>query len=184
MPAFGGSVALAVRATSDPSALAGHVRAEVHRIDPSLAVAAVQSMDRVAGGLYSTPRFGVFLVGLFAALALALAATGIYGVISYSVNQRMHEFGMRMALGARPADVIGLVLRQGTRLAFAGIVLGLTGAVALAQLLGSLLYEVSKTDPLTFVAVALVAITAATIACYLPARRATAADPMQALRSE
>jgi len=175
-------MAIALRATGDPSALAGQVRAEVHRLDPGLAVAAVQSMDRVAGGSFSTQRFALFLVGLFAALALALAATGIYGVISYSVNQRMHEFGMRMALGARPGNVIGLVLRQGTRLAVAGIAIGLAGAVVLAQLLGSLLYEVSKTDPLTFAGVALVAIAAATLACYLPARRATSADPMQALR--
>jgi predicted permease len=184
MPVNTFNMALAVRGTGDASLLAGALRSEVHRIDPGLAVAAVRSMDRVADGSYSTPRFALFLVGLFAALALALAATGIYGVISYSVNQRMHEFGMRMALGARPGDVIGLVLRQGTRLAVAGIVIGLAGALALAQLLGSLLYEVSKTDPLTFAAVAVVAIAAATVACYLPARRATAADPMQALRSE
>jgi len=173
-----------MRGTGDPSALAGELRNEVHRLDPSLAVAHIRSMDRVSDGSFSTPRFGLFLVGVFAALALALAAIGIYGVISYSVSQRMHEFGMRMALGARPGDVIGLVLRQGTRLALSGVAIGLAGALALAQLLGSLLYEVSKTDPLTFAGVALVAIAAATIACYLPARRATAADPMQALRTE
>jgi predicted permease len=184
MPVGSQGMVLAVRGTGDPSALSGQLRAAVHRLDPALAVAAIQSMDRVAGNSFSTPRFALFLVGLFAALALALAVTGIYGVISYSVNQRMHEFGMRMALGARPGDVIGLVLRQGTGLAVAGVSIGLVGAVALAQVLGSLLFEVSKTDPLTFAGVAVVAFAAAFMACYVPARRATAADPMQALRTE
>jgi ABC-type antimicrobial peptide transport system permease subunit len=141
-------------------------------------------MDDVAGDTFSTPRFALFLVALFAGLALALAATGVYGVISYAVGQRMHEFGMRMALGANRWDVIRLVLGQGVRLAAVGVALGLLGGAALAQALGTLLYEVKRLDPPTFAAVAALGLGVAALACYVPARRATSADPMRALRSE
>ena len=125
-----------------------------------------------------------FLVGLFAPLALALAAAGIYGVISYSVNQRVHEFGMRMALGARGQDVMRLVLGHGVKIAAVGVILGLASAAALARVMRTLLYEVSGTDPVTFAGVAVMAIAVAALACYVPARRATNADPMTALRAE
>jgi ABC-type antimicrobial peptide transport system permease subunit len=141
-------------------------------------------MEDVAGESYQTPRFALFLVALFAGLALALAATGVYGVVSYAVGQRMPEFGMRMALGANRWDVIRLVLGQGVRLAAVGVVLGLVGGAVLAQALGSLLYEVKKVDPTTFGAVAVVGLAVAALACYVPALRATSADPMRALRSE
>jgi ABC-type antimicrobial peptide transport system permease subunit len=108
----------------------------------------------------------------------------MYGVISYSVNQRTHEFGLRMALGAKPFDVLRLVLREGIQLAVAGAALGVVGALALGRVLGSLLYEVGSTDPVTFASVSLIAIAIAALACYLPARRATNADPMASLRSE
>jgi ABC-type antimicrobial peptide transport system permease subunit len=144
----------------------------------------VRVMEQVADDSYSTPRFALFLVALFAGLALALAATGVYGVVSYAVGQRMHEFGMRMALGAGRWDVIRLVLGQGVRLAAVGVVLGLVGGAVLAQLLGTLLYEVKRVDIPTYAAVAIVGLAVASLACYVPARRATSADPMHALRSE
>ena len=130
-----------------------------------------------------TQRFALFLVGLFAALALLLATIGMYGVISYSVNQRMREFGMRMALGARPWDLMRMIVGQGLRLSVVGAAIGLVCAAGLSRLLGSLLYGVSGTDPVTFAAVALLALVTTTLACYLPARRASAADPMHSLRA-
>jgi ABC-type antimicrobial peptide transport system permease subunit len=141
-------------------------------------------MDDIADANVSTPRFALFLVALFAGLALTLAAIGIYGVISYAVSQRMQEFGLRMALGAQAGDVQRLVLRQGVKLALVGVALGLVGALGLRRVLRSLLYEVSAADPMTFAAVSAIAIAVAALACYLPARRATAADPANALRSE
>ena len=141
-------------------------------------------MNQVAAASVSSQRFALFLVGLFAALALLLATIGIYGVISYSVNQRMHEFGMRMALGAGSWDLVRLIMGQGLSLTVAGAAIGLLCAAGLTRLLGSLLYGVTGTDPITFAAVAVVALAATTLACYLPARRATNADPMSSLRSE
>jgi hypothetical protein len=147
-------MAVVVRAAADPSRLANHVRAAVRKLDPSLAVANIRLMDEIAERSFATHRFTLFLVGLFAAFALALAAGGIYGVISYSVNQRMHEVGMRMALGARGWDVMRLVLGHGVKIAAAGVILGLASATAMARVIRTLLYEVSGTDPVTFAGVA------------------------------
>ncbi len=177
-------MSVALRFSSDPTLLANGLREAVRQLDPSLAIAEVRAMDDIADANVSTPRFALFLVALFAALALTLAAIGIYGVVSYSVSQRMHEFGLRMALGAKPGDVVRLVLRQGVKLALLGVVLGLVGALVLGRLLWSLLYQVSAADPMTFLLVSAIAIAIAALACYLPARRATAADPVNALRSE
>jgi len=177
-------LSIILRATADPAPLANQLRTQVRALDPGLAVANLRLMDDVTRNSFSTPKFAVFLVGLFAALALALAATGVYGVIAYTVNQRMHEFGMRMALGAGRGDVLRLVLAQGIRLAAIGAAAGLIGGAALSQLLGSLLYGVKRVDPATFAAVAVVAFAVSTLACYIPALRATSADPMQSLRSE
>ena len=178
------NMSVAVRSSSDPAFLVNQLRLSVRRLDPTLALGDVRVMDQIADAGVATPRFALFLVALFAALALALAAIGIYGVISYSVNQRMPEFGMRMALGAKPWDVIQLVLKQAVRLSLVGTALGIVCALAFTRLLGSLLYQVSGTDPLTFAIVAVTAVATATLACYLPARRATNADPMQSLRAE
>jgi predicted permease len=178
------SLSVVVRSTGDTAALGNQVRSSVHRLNPSLAVADIRTMDQITDASISTPRFALFLVALFAGLALTLAAIGIYGVISYSVGQRMPEFGMRIALGAGAWDVMRLVLTQGLQLGLIGVAAGVVCALALAQVLGTLLYEVSSRDPLTFGAVSLGAIFVATLACYIPARKAVAADPMQALRAE
>ena len=175
---------IAVRSASDPAQLANQFRLAVRQLDPQLAVADLRLMDQIADAALSTQRFSLFLIGLFALIALILATFGMYGVISYSVNQRMHEFGLRMALGAKPWDLLRLILGQGMALSIAGAAIGLICAAALTRLLGTLLYGVKPTDPVTFGAVALLALATTTLACYLPARRAASADPMHSLRSE
>jgi predicted permease len=173
-----------VRFTSTPSAAAAQLRDAVRQLNPDLAVADVRFMDQIADAAFSSQRFALFLVALFAALALALATFGMYGVISYSVNRRMGEFGLRMALGARPWDLTRMIVGQGLSLAAVGAAIGLGSALALGRLLASLLYGVRPADPVTLIAVASLALTTAAIACYLPARRATGADPLRSLRSE
>jgi predicted permease len=173
-----------VRSAADPALLANQVRLAVRQIDADLALADLRFMNQIADAALSSQRFVLFLVGLFAGLALVLATIGMYGVISYSVNQRMHEFGLRMALGAKPSDLMRLIVSQGLRLSIAGAAIGLLAAAGLARLLGSLLYGVGGTDPVTFAAVAVIALATTMLACYRPARRATCADPMHSLRSE
>ena len=177
-------MSVVIRAQTDPKLLVNALREKVREIDPRLAVAQVRQLDQIAREGVATPRFALFLVSLFAALALVLAAIGTYGVMSYSVGQRIHEFGVRMALGAKPSDVRSLVVSQGLRLALLGIALGILSALALGRAVQSLLYGIKATDPITFLVVSLVAVAIASLACYLPARRATAVDPMIALRSE
>jgi predicted permease len=175
---------IAVRSSADPALLASQFRLAVRQLDPQLAVADLRLMGQIADAALSTQRFSLFLIGLFALLALLLATFGMYGVISYSVNQRMHEFGLRMALGARPWDLLRLILGQGLALSIAGAAIGLICAAGVTRLLGTLLYGVKATDPVTFAAVALLALATTTLACYIPARRAASADPMHSLRSE
>jgi len=141
-------------------------------------------MDRIVDTSVSTPRFVFALVGLFAGLAIVLAGIGTYGVISYSVSQRTPEMGIRMALGAERGDVLGLILSHAAKLAGLGTALGMLGAFALARLLKTLVFEVSTTDPATFASVAGMVIVVALLAGYIPALRATATDPVNALRSE
>jgi ABC-type antimicrobial peptide transport system permease subunit len=181
---LGNDMSLVVRANSDPRLLADEVREQVKRLNPALAVADVQLMDQITQESVATPRFAFALVGLFAALAILLAAIGIYGVISYSVSQRTSEFGLRVALGAQRVDVLRLVLTHAAALVLAGTALGVVFALVLARVLKSLIYDVSPADPLTFASVGLMVIVIAVLACYIPARKATKADPMIALRAE
>ena len=179
-----GDMSLVVRANGDPRQLVGVVEDQVKRLNPALAVADVRLMDQIVDGSVATPRFAFALVGLFAGLAIVLAAIGTYGVIAYSVGQRTSEFGLRMALGAQRLDVLRLVLKQAARLILAGTALGVVFSLALARVLKSMIYEVSPSDPGTYVSVGLGVIVIAVLACYIPARKATKADPMCALRAE
>ncbi len=175
---------LAVRSNADPQLLVGAIRRQVARLDPALAVADIQSMDQIVTASVATPRFAFVLVGLFGGLAILLAAIGTYGVIAYSVSRRTPEFGLRMALGARQFDVLRLVLIQAAKLILSGTAIGILLALILARALKSLIYDVSPADPLTFTAIGFSVIAIAILACYIPARKATEADPMIALRAE
>jgi predicted permease len=177
-------MSVVIRARTDPRLLSDALRNEVHRLDPALAVADVQVMDKIVDSSVSTPRFAFALVGLFAGLAIVLAGIGTYGVISYSVSQRTPELGIRMALGAKRTDVMNLVLSHAARLAGLGTALGVLAAFALARLLKTLIFEVSTADPATFASVAGMVIVVALLAGYIPALRATATDPVNALRAE
>jgi predicted permease len=177
------SVFVVARTTGDPMAIEGAVRHEIQQMDDKLPVANVRSMNDVVATALATPRLTGFLLGVFAAIALALAAVGIYGVLAYLVSQRTHEIGIRLAVGADRAQVLGMVLRQGLSLAAAGIVVGLIGAFALTRLMRGLLYQVGPNDPTTFAAVTAALLLVALLASFLPARRATRVSPVIALRA-
>jgi putative ABC transport system permease protein len=157
---------------------------EIQAIDKDQPVFNIKSMDQLLSESVAQRRFNMLLLASFAGLALSLASVGIYGVMSYTVSQRTHEIGVRLALGAQPADVLKLVVRQGMILMFSGITIGLIGALALTPIMTSLLYGVSSTDPLTFAVVTVVLAIASLVSCYIPARRATGVDPLNALRYE
>jgi putative ABC transport system permease protein len=184
MPAYENSMNVVIRSKTDPATLAAAVRKEVQQIDSNQPVANVKTMEQWLEDAVAGPRYRTALLGLFALVALALASTGIYGVMSYSVSQRTHEIGVRMALGARRGDVLALVVRQGMTLVIVGVAIGLIGAFAVTRLMASMLFEVTAKDPATFVAVAALLTLVAFIACYVPARRATRVDPLVALRYE
>jgi predicted permease len=159
-------------------------RAAIRAIDPDLPLAEVRAMEDVVSASAAGWRSRAILLGGFGALALAIAIIGVYGVIAYSVAQRTQEIGVRLALGARHRDVLGLVLWQGMRTSLAGIAIGLTASYGVTRLMTNLLYGVTATDPLTFVGVATLLALVALIACYIPARRAMQVDPLVALRCE
>jgi putative ABC transport system permease protein len=175
---------LAVRTDGDPARFAEAVKQAVWKLDAQLPVTKVRSMAEVMALSLAERSFNLLLLGVFAAVALALAASGIYGVISYGVTQRRREIGVRMALGAEPRDVLALVVKQGAALASLGLALGLAGAFGMTRLMKTLLFGVSATDPATFAAVALLLAVVALAACWIPARRAAKVDPMIALRCE
>jgi len=178
------TMALVLRGSLDPSSLAAALRQAVREVDPALPVFDVRTMEARLSDSLAGRRFNLFVLGSFAALALALAGVGIYGVIAYLVTERTREIGIRMALGAQRRSVLSLVVGQGMRLAVLGIGIGLAAALALSRVLRTLLFEITPTDPLTFATIPLVLAAVALIACWLPACRAARVDPMEALRSE
>ncbi len=175
---------LVIRTASDPAALASAVAAEVRKTDASLPITEVMTMDELLAATAATRRFSTTLLAVFAALALALAAVGIYGVMSCAVSQRMQEIGIRVALGAQAGDIRRMIIGRGARLALAGAVLGLAGAFGAARLLVSMLYRVRPMDPGIFLGLSALLIAVALLACWLPARRAMRVDPIVALRQE
>jgi predicted permease len=187
MPIVGpvaGNGFLVIRSSSANQSLSSAVRSEIRQLDNDLPVYNVKSMDQLIAESISWQRFAMLLLVIFAAVALVLTVIGIYGVVNYSVTQRTHEIGVRIALGARHGDVIRLVVEQGLRLAVAGVALGVIAALILTRILSSLLYGVSATDPLTYAGTAILLIAVAMVASYIPARKASRLDPMIALRYE
>lgn len=184
LQAPGNSMQLAVRAAANPDALVSAVRAQVRDIDPDQPLYHVSTMEQILSDSLAPRRFNMLLLGTFAAIALTLATVGIYGVMAFSVTQRTHEIGIRMALGAERREVLSLIVRQGLRLTLLGVVLGVAGAWALTRFLSSFLYGVHPRNPGTFVLVSLALVAVSILASYIPARRATRVDPMVALRYE
>ncbi len=173
-----------LRTTGDPLLLSAAIRSEMRQLDPSLPVRNLRSMEQLVSRSIAPQRFNLSLLGLFSALGLLLAAVGINGVMAYSVSQRTHEIGLRMALGAQARDVLKLVVKQGMVLALVGVAIGLIASFALTRLMKNLLFGVSANDPVTLAGVALLLTCVALLACYIPARRATKVDPLVALRCE
>ena len=178
------NVSLVIRSSVEPTSLAGSLRQIVQEVDKSVPVSDVKTMDHIVSESVTQPRFNLFLLGVFSCLALLLSVAGIYGVTAYTVSQRTHELGIRIALGAQVGDVLRMILGQGMAVIGTGIVIGLIAAFGLMRLMKSLLFGVSATDPVTFIGITVVLIGAGLLACYIPARRATKVDPLIALRYE
>jgi len=178
------SMTLVARTQADPAAMAKALQQQVWALDPNIPVANVVMLQQAVSNALWQPRFSMFLLAVFAAVALVLAAVGVYGVMSYAVTQRTGEIGIRIAMGAGRGDVLRLVVRQGVVLAAVGIALGLGGAYAVSRVMESLLFDVSATDAATLVVASLVLLGVALAACFLPALRASRIDPMVALRYE
>ncbi len=178
------SASVVARTAAPPATVLGAVRAAVHSVDPNLPLANVHTMDDLVGDSLGARRFAMALLGGFAVLAILLASIGLYGVMSYTVTQRIRELGVRLALGADRGQVLGLVLRQGAMLALIGVGIGLVAALAVTRVMSGMLYDVGATDPVTFAATAIALVGVALLASYFPARRATRIDPLAALRQE
>ncbi len=178
------SMQIVLRTSGDPLALSQATREAIWSLDRDLPISRIETMEQILSENVAQRRLNMVLLGLFAMVALILAAVGIYGVMSYAVTQRTHEIGIRVALGAQTRDVLRLVVTQGMRLALAGVAIGLIATVILTRLMASLLFGVSATDPITFAAIAALLIVVALVACWVPARRASKVDPMVALRFE
>jgi len=179
-----GSMDLVVRAKLHIESLVPSIRAALQSADPDLPTSDFQTLEQLVDQAVSPRRFVTVLLGGFSLLALTLASLGIYGVISYSVNQRVNEIGIRIALGAQAAAVLKLIIGQGIKLTVIGLVIGLGAAFVLTRVMSSLLFGVNATDPVTFAGIAILLGSVALVACYIPARRATKVDPMVALRCE
>jgi putative ABC transport system permease protein len=173
-----------VRTAVEPLSLAAAVRAQVAALNKDQAVFNVRTMEQTVAQSVAARRFSMLLLTVFAIVALALASLGIYGLMSYAVAQRTREIGVRMALGAQSGAVLKLVIRQGMKLAFIGVAIGLAASLALTRTMKTLLFGVSTTDPLTFAGITLLLTFVALLACFIPARRATKVDPIIALRNE
>jgi putative ABC transport system permease protein len=184
LPRVAGRLNLLLRTTGDPLDVVAAVRGQAQALNPNQPVYNVRTMEQIVASSISGERFSLTLFALFAGLALALAAVGVYGVMSNTVGQRTHEIGVRLALGAPPRRVLRLILTQGLRLTLVGVGAGLLVSFALTRVMQRLLYGVSATDPLTFAGVALLLTLTALLACWIPARRATKVDPLVALRRE
>jgi putative ABC transport system permease protein len=175
---------LAVRTAIAPSSLISSIRDAVRSVDKDQPVYNIKTVGELRSESIAQTRFNTYALSIFAALALIMAAVGLYGVMAYSVSQRTHEIGIRMAFGAQRGDVFRLVIRQGMTLALAGIMIGLAASLALTRVMSGLLYGVTATDVTTYITVALTLALISLVACYLPARRATRVDPLVALRYE
>jgi predicted permease len=176
--------AIVVRSNAPPPALEAPVEAAVRALDADVPVFTVRTMDRVIAASVGRERMSVVVLGVFAFVALTLASIGLYGLVAHGVTERTHEIGVRMALGAHRRHVVSLVIRQGLSMAVAGAAVGVVGALALSRSIRGLLFGVTPTDPSTFMIVIVMLLGVATLACYIPASRATRLDPMRALRSE
>jgi putative ABC transport system permease protein len=175
---------LVVRTEGDPASATAIVRRQVRAVNPNLPISTVITMQDVMARSLAARRLHMLLLGFFAVVALVLALVGTYGVLAYQITERTREFGVRMALGARAVDIVGMVVRQGMMPALGGVVIGIGAAALLTRLLATLLFETEPLDPATFGATAAVLLAAALVACCLPARRATRVDPSTALRAE
>jgi putative ABC transport system permease protein len=175
---------IAVRANENGLDLLHTLRSQVHAVDPDIPIFDASSMEDLVTKSISQPRLNTFLFLIFGALALVLAAVGIYGVVSYAVTQRQREIAIRMALGAERRNVTLMVVREGARMAFIGISVGLAAGFFASRVIAAFLFEITPTDPGTFASVSILLGTVALVACYLPARRASRIDPMGALRTE
>ena len=173
-----------VKGSSDPNQLIGSMRAAVKEIDPDQPIYNPRTMQEIRSESVATERLNLTLLSIFAGIALVLAIVGIYGVLSYSVTQRTHEIGIRMAIGARPRDVFAMILGHGMKLTLIGVVLGLVAAFAATRLMETMLFGVAPTDLTTFSLISIMLITVAAVACYLPGRRATKVEPTISLRYE
>jgi putative ABC transport system permease protein len=180
----GGGMTVIVKGTSDPSQLISSMRAAVKEIDPDQPIYNPRTMDEIRAESVAPERLNLTLLSLFAGIALVLAIVGIYGVMSYSVTQRTHEIGIRMAIGARPRDVFAMILGHGMKLTIIGVVIGLVLAFVLTRLMETMLFGVAPTDATTYTAISVLLVSVALLACYLPGRRATKVEPTISLRYE
>jgi putative ABC transport system permease protein len=178
------TMSIVVRSASEPSGLINAVKSQIQTIDKDLPLDDAETMEKILADSNSGRRFNMLLLTIFAVVALVLAVVGIYGVMSYTVTQRTHEIGIRVAIGAQSRDVFRMVIGQGMMLALIGVAFGLVGAFGLTRLMTSMLFGVEPTDPLTFVTIAVLLTVVASVACYIPGRRATKVDPLVALRYE